>query len=1214
MSSILEKPQLNKIFLLYGSLDDMFITPDLQRNNFRPFLNTYLRSLGYQQIVYYSGAKNTGKYVLDDKSAMLAINKNKIRSKLSSKENDDGRKKIMSPSRISTPKKNKIQAPSGGAGASQENNNINKHSLQNNMPVQNSPQQNNQAVENNPKKNNNKLIYKQPKITPAEFLDEAKRMMSDSSVKTAVIFTFFQDFATDGGAPIQQYSELLSHLWDEYSIKSNDNICLFLAPQMDTKSISDMFDRLTLGDIFRNRFFNSNGSMNQSCTIQIGLPNQDEFGYMLDYLRICGDSGRRITYSQKHRKKILSALMYLSREADREENRAGYLSSVYQNLVSYMKAQPGNVIPIDENIIKKIYSRYHTGNEADPMETLTKTKGWEAAAKRITDIIKDYQRKKAEYISSQPKISESRANQLICSNERIDTPETGVGFEYPIPRLILKGRPGVGKTTIARLIGQIFYEAGILKKGMTIEATAGDLIDRYVGGTTVKTRELVMNAEQGVLFIDDAYSLIEKSDENNYSQQAIDELVAIMTNPRKYHLCIIMAGYPDEMDELLKMNSGLRSRFGEANIINIEDYQPEVLQSIFEKLCKKDGYHFQENLDLKLFFENYYAQRDRANFGNARDVKAIAEEVKLQASLRDEKAMCITQQDFGVNQKYFKKNGASSIDEIYAELDNYVGMEFVKELFDGVRLELLDIEDCKRRGIKPDVYPDHYIFSGNPGTGKTTVGKLLGKFYNLMGVLGGSETIFTDASDLIGTYVGDSKERTLAKIQEAIDHNSLLYIDEAYQITDSSYSSEIVGAMMTRMTENAADFKMVLGMYKDRVEDFLKLNSGLSRRVRVIEFPDYNAKQLTEIFDRTIQAQGRTITEEAHQLIELIMEYRYNTRTESFGNAGEVKKLAADMKKLLLKRTVNAKNTEEKYIYTKEDIPAESIAQIKDQINPRTFSDIMKDLNQQIGLSDLKKIIMKKQEAIEYARRSGSSLYDISPGYYFFVGNPGTGKSTSAKLFGEALHELGIVKTDNFYSCTAKDLIGQYVGETDKKTYELLKKSINGVLFIDEAYSLSYAGEAGNSGSFKKEALEQIIAFLDEPEHRNRCCIIFAGYLKDMQGLYQSNSGMRSRIEEVYFKDYTAEELYQIFELFCQKNNFTLSKNISEIYLPIFKKMVSQEYYSNGRTARTVYEKTIEKLKHRVVTAESITPEQAKMILPEDTLSEKECMAIVNSN
>ena len=247
-----------------------------------------------------------------------------------------------------------------------------------------------------------------------------------------------------------------------------------------------------------------------------------------------------------------------------------------------------------------------------------------------------------------------------------------------------------------------------------------------------------------------------------------------------------------------------------------------------------------------------------------------------------------------------------------------------------------------------------------------------------------------------------------------------------------------------------------------------------------------------------------------------------------------------------------------------------------------------------------------------YAKKRGKSIYGINPGYYFFVGNPGTGKSTSAKLFGECLRELGIIKTNNFYSCTAKDLIGQYVGETDKKTYALLQKSVNGVLFIDEAYSLSYAGSSNTDINYKKEALEQIIAFMDDPEHRSKCCIILAGYEKDMQGLYKSNSGMRSRIEEVHFRDYNATEMYQIFAQFCAKAGYVLSEGIEEYYTPIFKNMTLMEYYANGRTARTVFEKTIAKLVSRVVHSDDLTEEEEKTIQLSDLLTEEECYSIVS--
>ena len=1212
MGSIFERPELNRIFLIYGNLDDMFISPDLQKNNFRPFLNSYLRSLGYERIVFYSGAKNVGKYVLDDRSAVLAINKNK--DKAASTGSEAAPSGAVQPPVEAPKKKRRILNPNASAQPSQEASGAAGHASPAVPMASASPTA--QTVPAASDENAAKLIYKQPKITPAEFLDDAKKMMSDASIKTAIVFPFFQDFVTDGSAPLQQYAELLSHLWDEYSLSGNENICIFLAPQMNTDSVLRLFDTLASGNIFRGRFFNENGTINRRCTLHIGLPNQDEFRWMLDYLRIVGDAGKRLTFRRNDVPKIVSSLMYMSREADREENRAGYLRSVYENIVLYMKRQDGDVVAFTEDSVKAIYSRFKAVDNSDPMETLMNTQGWESVAKRIGEIVADYNQKKARALQKHP--PQKRAASRICASERIDTPDDGGHFQYPVPHFVIRGNPGVGKTTVARLIGQIFYETGILKKGLTIEATREDLVDRYVGGTANRTREKITEAQESVLFIDDAYSLLDKSDENNYPKEAIDELVAAMTNTKQYRFCLIMAGYPEPMDELLKMNAGLSSRFSRANILTIDDYQPELLKTIFVNNCRKEGYRFygdaegeEEALDLDLFFQNLYSQRDRANFGNARDVVSIAREAKMQSSLRDDEERCIRKEDFGSYGKYFEKHGVSSIDEIYAELDKYVGLDFVKELFENVRLEILDAEDCKRRGVKPDSTPDHYIFAGNPGTGKTTVGKMIGQFYHLMGVLGGAETMFVDASELIGSHVGDSKNKTVAAIQEAIDHNALLYIDEAYQIADTAYSAEIIGAMMTRMTENADDFKMIFGMYSNRVEDFLKLNAGLSRRVRIVNFPDYNPEQLVKIFDKTLASQKRTITDDAHHLIELLMEYKYNTRTESFGNAGEVKKLVADMKKRLLKRTSRAPEGTDRYQYTADDIPPDQLELIKDQIHPRTFDDIMKELNEQIGLSDLKEIILRKREQVLYARKRGQSTYGIQPGYYFFVGNPGTGKSTSAKLFGQCLRELGIVKTNNFFSCTAKDLIGQYMGETDKKTYALLQKSVNGVLFIDEAYSLSYADNPSGSG-YKKEALEQIIAFMDEPEHRAKCCIIFAGYEKDMQGLYRSNSGMRSRIEEVRFRDYSASEMYRIFALFCRRAGYSIADGVEEYYLPIFEKMTRMEYYSNGRTARTVYEKTAANLMRRVVRSDNLTEEDEKTILPCDLLGEEECLSIVS--
>ncbi|MCQ2526405.1 MAG: AAA family ATPase [Lachnospiraceae bacterium] len=1287
MSSILQKTNMNKIFLIYGHLDDMFITGDLQKVNFRPFLNGYLKNLGYEQIVYYSGAKNVGKFVLDDESAVLAINKNKgyvlpdknkkaeseVQDTASSQNGStaDTQGSVAGAQSASyaaqnagatitdAPKKRRITRPnakpmvkpasesgaqslSESAAQSLSNSGILYSSESGAQPSSGGAQSIAGSMAEAPKTNDmsavqasqsasapnaetkkddpnkgRKLIYRQPKITPVEFLDDAKNMMAGTKHKSAIVFTFIQDFVTDKSAPMQPYLELVSHLWDEYSSGNNENICIFLAPQMSCSDLRRMFDNMENGSVLRNRFFNNDGTVNRSTAMEVGLPNNDELGFMLDYLRIVGDGGKRLSFRQDEKKRITSSIMYLSREAERDENRSGYLHAIYNNITSYMKAQTEDKVELNDDIVKKLYSKYRKIDESDPLEKLKKTEGWESVADRIDEILRDCRMKRAAYEKNALKPA-VESKKLGCSNERIDVDDSNAGFKYSVPHFILRGNPGVGKTTVARLIGQILYNEGILQKGTTIEAKRDDLVGQYIGETAIKTNECVESAIEGVLFIDDAYSLYEKGDDHNYAKEAIDTLVPIMTNPEKYRLCIIMAGYPEPMDELLEMNAGLRSRFSKANILTIDDYKPELLQKIFVNDCKKDGYRFigeQEGetpLDLELFFNNLYNQRNRADFGNARDIVALSKEVKMQSSLRDDVARIITAEDFGDSGKYFIKRGVSSIDEIYAQIDKYVGMGFVKDLFKNIRLEVLDTIESKKRGIKPEPYPDHYIFAGNPGTGKTTVGKMIGEFYHMMEVLGGAETKFVDASDIIGNHVGDSKDKIVEIMQDAIDHNQVLYIDEAYQISESAYGNEIIGAMMTKMTENADDFKVIFGMYSNRVEAFLKMNAGLSRRLRVVEFPDYNPEQLLEIFDRTISSQGCTITEEAHHRIKLILTHKYNVRGEDFGNAGEVKKMVIDMKRLRLER-VYASDIEgdARYEYIVDDIPKELLDMVADKVNPKTLDDIMKELNEQIGMSDLKNIIVQKQEELIFARKMGESPDDIRPGYYFFVGNPGTGKSTSAKLFAQCLQQMGIVKTENFYSCTAKDLVGQYVGQTQGKAYELLKKSRNAVLFIDEAYSLSYADNAGSGNDFKKEALEEIIAFMDDPEHRRTCCIILAGYEKDMQGLYRSNSGMRSRIEEVHFRDYSAEETYDIFALFCKKGGFKIADGVKEMYIPIFEVLKTNEYFSNGRTARTIYEKTIANTKRRIVRSDNIDPAEAKTILPEDVLTSEEAVRVI---
>jgi SpoVK/Ycf46/Vps4 family AAA+-type ATPase len=549
-----------------------------------------------------------------------------------------------------------------------------------------------------------------------------------------------------------------------------------------------------------------------------------------------------------------------------------------------------------------------TAREAAASNTLAEKEKPTPAPLKLEDFVGQREAKAAlEQVIALARVNQERRARKLPSN--------------PVTlHAVFAGSPGTGKTTFARYYAQEIRKLGILKKGHLVETDRSGLVGEYAGQTATKTAKLVESALGGILFIDEAYSLkIGKDDA--FGQEAINTLLKAMEDARE-DLIVILAGYTDEMREFLHLNPGLKSRV--PNFIFFSDFTEEELGAIFDQMLGKVG--------MKIAPENRRAalaeilrRRKGRYFGNAREVRNLFERALAQQGARlnakDLKTLShdeLNTFEYSDLTEAVDDHGASAPDaagdSVRPAMERLKALHGLADVKKAIQ-EIADFYTLRRLRPQAGGTQDvnlHMVFTGNPGTGKTTVARLLGAIYRELGILPSGHLIETDRSGLVGGFLGQTAIKTRERIEEAL--GGVLFIDEAYALTQDigrgdSYGQEAINTLVKALEDHSHQFAVVLAGYPEEMRALLDSNPGLrSRFSRTLIFSDFSADELAAIGKDLATQNGYRLEDAAiARLGELLAQAR-GENPDSFANARSVRTLLEQAYKAQASRLMAAGN------------------------------------------------------------------------------------------------------------------------------------------------------------------------------------------------------------------------------------------------------------------------------------------------------------------
>ena len=697
----------------------------------------------------------------------------------------------------------------------------------------------------------------------------------------------------------------------------------------------------------------------------------------------------------------------------------------------------------------------------------------------------------------------------------------------PLPHFMFLGNPGTGKTTVARLLGQLFLNLGLRTRNAFVEIAFADLLSDSSKSPVEVMMGKVQEAMGGILFVDEVYLLAE----DQGGKMALQALMKEMEDKRD-SFTVIMAGYAEKLPELYKVNPGFESRIGMK--LTFKDYTTEELTRMVAGMLQNAGLSVTpgavERIDVYI-----ESRQQRGGLGNGRGARTLSERIARGVRLDDPNRREVREKDIPMPMCLHAKEAEDVIRNFEK---NFSGMPRVKKFMRDMYKKQLALENWRkalenqsdgRRKADAKPEPNNCYFLGNPGTGKTTVAREMGRLFYWLGLVSEDKPLkeVDPIQAFTSSYVGEYAQKVKDVFDDAL--GGVLFIDEAYQLANDDQGRKVLDQIVKMATEpRYLDLIIIMAGYPDEMLKLSQCNPGLKRRFpNQVYFDDFSNDELVDIFMRKMEKKGMHVRkgdeDSFHAHLRAIFARKASER--HFGNAGEVNNFFDSVFGNQAERLSQEVDADSLELCT-ADLQEQSVV-------ARPFAEIMAEVNAKyVGLESVKEHIMAVANRIRVGRLRASRLsVPASSGsnHTCLVGNTGTGKKSMAGYMAEIFCSLGIVSHPKLRIYRGIDLKGSYVGQTKDKVNKMFEDSADSVILIDEIYALTPEG-ISNQDSFGMEAVDAIAGGLSDAKNATTI-VLLSGLEEKLRKFLMATPQLGAYFSQtIPFPDYTDEECLEILK------------------------------------------------------------------------------------